>query len=691
VYLKTIALRDWKAYAGENRLELPAPTSRKNVVLIGAPNGFGKTSLLEALLFGLYGKDALPLVARASKTTDREADKGYHSFLKRALHARALEEGRTSMTVELEFEDLDSEAGSLTVTRTWHFRNDGAFREEEIRVFTGAERKPLRRPRLEDDEEDFFRGFVARETLPAHLAQFFLFDGEQVQRLAQTDMGSQVRVGIEGMLGATVLRNLQTDLLSYARDRRTRLRDVANDDTLERVREELEQLQAKQEELATELASLTSELGPLTQKRDGLRERLQSLQGGNVDNAKELQRKKDLVEAELARLKENLSQLLTNDFALAVSGRVLRKQVLERLGRERELASWEGGIQNSTRQLKRFAEEFGEAPPAFDPPLTKSQRDALDGKIEAAWQAMWHPPPEACADFYRHSYLGESDRAFVEDRLSKIDCLGQNGIADLLYGVSQSESDKRRYENQLASFQAIGSQLSVLLEELQSAMTDVSEKSARRQQVERELVGLDAQIQTKKTEYQRLSSKYQTAQPELARINIAEKIAEKLPAFIEDATGKWVTKIAEHMTESYREIAHKGQVVKVEIDRDCNVRLLTRGGHDYRTLDASAGEDQVFSFALISAVARSADIRFPIIIDTPLARLDREHRKNILRHFAERAGDQIVLLSQNTEVVGEYLDEIRGRVAKTFSIEHKQIGDGFGQNRIAPDKYFEPI
>jgi DNA sulfur modification protein DndD len=595
------------------------------------------------------------------------------------------------MTVELEFEDLESETGSLTITRTWHFRNDGAFREEEIRIFTGAERKPLRRPRLEDDEEDFFRGFIARETLPAHLAQFFLFDGEQVQRLAQTDMASQVRLGIEGMLGATVLRNLEDDLLQYARDRRTRLRDVANDDTLERVREELEDLESKQEVLSSELATLNAELGPLTKKRDELRDQLQSLQGGNVDNAKELQRKKDLVEAELARLKENLSQLLTNDFALAISGHMLRDRVLDRLKRERELSSWEGGIQNSTRQQKRFVEEFEGAPPPFDPALTPGQRVSLQERITAAWQAMWHPPPDACADFYRHSYLGDADRVFVAERLMKIADLGQNGIADLLDAVSQSESDRRRYDNQLATFQAIGSQLSVLLEGLQRAMTAVSERSARRQQVERELSGLDGQIKAKKTEYQRLSSKYQTAQPELARINVAEKIAQKLPALIEDATGKWVTKIGEHMTDAYREIAHKRQVTKVAIESDCQVHLLTRGGQDYRTLDASAGEDQVFSFALISAVARSADVRFPIIIDTPLARLDREHRKSILRHFAERAGDQIILLSQNTEVVGEYLDVIRSRVAKTFRIDHKQIGDGFGQNKLIPDDYFERI
>jgi DNA sulfur modification protein DndD len=70
VYLKSIVLRDWKVYAPEVQFDFPEPGRRKNVVIIGAKNGFGKTSLLEAIIFGLYGRDAMPLVARAEQGGD---------------------------------------------------------------------------------------------------------------------------------------------------------------------------------------------------------------------------------------------------------------------------------------------------------------------------------------------------------------------------------------------------------------------------------------------------------------------------------------------------------------------------------------------------------------------------------------------------------------------------------------------
>lgn len=693
MYLKYIILRDWKAYGGESKIEFPPPTRKRNVVIIGAPNGFGKTSILEALLFGLYGRDALPLVARANKNFEREIDKGYPSFLQRAIHAQALNEGRQSMTVELGFEDLESDAGTdqLSISRTWYFKTDGTFREEQVQVFLGAERRPLRAPRLEDDADDYFRGRIAQETLPAHLAQFFLFDGEQVQRLAQADMAQQVRLGIEGMLGASALRTLATDLQNYARDRRNRLRDVSSDDALEHTRNELEALQAELDKLAAEQSALAAELPTLVKRRDELSLKLQSLQGGNVANVKELQRNKDAIETELARLKEELSHLLTNELSLAIAGRKLRESVKRRLTQEKELSAWEGGIQNSARQLARFTEEFEKAGPSFSPELTTTQFSTLKSRIAAAWQEMWHPPPDACASFYRHSYLADADRLWVSERLNDIDELGQSGIQDLLYNISGSEADRSRVDQQISTFEAIGPALNSLIEQLQTAMAECSEKTTRKGQVERELTALRSQVHDKKAEFQRLSAKYESARPDLAKITVAERIAGMLPAFIEETTGNWVALIAEHMTEAYREIAHKQVIQRVEIDRDCRVRLLTRGGLDYRSLDASAGEDQVFSFALISAIARAAEIRFPIVIDTPLARLDKEHRLNILKHFTQRAGEQIILLSQNTEVVGEYLDAVKGRLAKTFIIDHKQISDGFGLNRIIPDKYFDTI
>jgi DNA sulfur modification protein DndD len=142
------------------------------------------------------------------------------------------------------------------------------------------------------------------------------------------------------------------------------------------------------------------------------------------------------------------------------------------------------------------------------------------------------------------------------------------------------------------------------------------------------------------------------------------------------------------MTEAYRDMAHKKVVERIAIEPDCNVLLLSKSGKDVRNFDPSAGENQIFAFALISAIAQAAEVRFPIVIDTPLARLDKDHRLNVLRHFTDRAGEQIILLSQNEEVVGDKLDSIR---TKTYLVETEQLSMDVGRSSAYEYRYFEPI
>ena len=64
MYISQIALRDWKVYQTAD-FDFPAPTRDRNIVLIGAPNGYGKTSLFEAIVLGMLGPEGLPLIGRS--------------------------------------------------------------------------------------------------------------------------------------------------------------------------------------------------------------------------------------------------------------------------------------------------------------------------------------------------------------------------------------------------------------------------------------------------------------------------------------------------------------------------------------------------------------------------------------------------------------------------------------------------
>jgi DNA sulfur modification protein DndD len=179
-----------------------------------------------------------------------------------------------------------------------------------------------------------------------------------------------------------------------------------------------------------------------------------------------------------------------------------------------------------------------------------------------------------------------------------------------------------------------------------------------------------------------MAARHENAQPNLARAAKAEKIATLISEAIEDLYPRYVTRLGEEMTSIYKQLAHKTLVKKIEIATDCTVKLLGEKGLNIRSMDSSAGEDQIFALALIAAIAKVSGTRVPIVMDTPLARLDTDHRSNVLRYFAAHAGEQVIFLSQPDEVNGEYLRVIQNRVCKAYHIEFEELDNGVGKAHV---------
>ena len=90
--LLSIELINWRAFA-EARFEFKSDET-KNLVVIGAPNGHGKTSFFEAVTLCLYGKAGLALLARASEQEFGRPSISYDNFLRQVLHLEALKTTR---------------------------------------------------------------------------------------------------------------------------------------------------------------------------------------------------------------------------------------------------------------------------------------------------------------------------------------------------------------------------------------------------------------------------------------------------------------------------------------------------------------------------------------------------------------------------------------------------------------------
>lgn len=689
MHLRRIKVHDWKCYGGVAELHFPTPEPGRNIVLVGAENGFGKTSLFEAIVLGMFGRDGLPLLGRArfGISGGNPLDETYTSFMAGVLHKPAQAAGRTRCSVELEFEDGGGQP--LVVQRTWHFSPSGTLKryDEEVTAYEGRERRPIGPPPgggIAPERLDWFRDWVAKTFVPYYLGWFFLFDGEMVQTFARHDMRAQVRNGIEGLLGLPVLRDLASDLRAYASARGQGAGPQA--DTVARVEAERDGLENRATALAEESDGLAAQVAALEERRDALVRELHGHGSGTQASLQELFQRREQRRADLRTALDRLDEAVESDLALALCGPVLRSGARERLRREARREQWEAGRAHGDARLEVYVEAVERSLALVEPPLAVPQVAAVLARIREAWDRLWNPPDPDTAESYRHPYLVGAERGEAVARLARV-AAGGEGLLRRLAEIAAHEADIARLDEEVHRIEGVGPELDAKKEELREANARLGPLQQRLGAARNERTAVEAQASAKRAEVAKLRQAASSAAPGLRRAAAAERVAAALDEIVSLAVPTQVGAVAEAMSEAYRSLSHKGLVDRVSISAEGEPRLLTRAGQDITDLDGSAGERQLFSLALIAAVLRVSGRRFPMVVDTPLARLDGEHRGALLRRFAEQPG-QVILLSTNTEVVGDALAAIRRHVGKAYRLRHAHDGRGLGSTRVE-EGYFE--
>ena len=681
MFLRSIQLRDWKAYAS-GTFDFPIPTRNKNVVLIGAKNGYGKTSLLEGIILGLYGRHGMNTIARAIPLNS-DVDKTYDEFMERALHAQALQEGRTSISIQIVLEDA---VEKLKIVRKWHFTGQGKHRrhDEEVQLYLGKDEEPIKvpglRPSLEEKDEHY-RGLIARKFIPIHLTEFFLFDGERVQQLAKQQKADTVKMGVESIVGVQVLRTLQQNLVDYAQNRRSGVETI-EDETLTRVNNQISEIEGRLDPCCQKLKELEGQMAPVGQRIEELTRTLRTMTGGNSANVKELMEDQFRFRRQRDKVEERLNQMIRTDLAFALAGRPLRYGVSSSIRAEIKRTEWLASKNHTREKLDRILAGLEAKEPVIEPDLTEHQVVVLRQRISDVWETLWHPPPADCAVEERHIYLTEAERRKIIERLDKIERLGISELEKLLADHEEATVAINRLSEQIVALSGVEERIKEVTDELQRLNQHMGELREQSGALTRQEQSDKAELNRLRADAGRMAARHESAQPSLARAAKADIIATLISEAIDDLYPRYVARLGTEMTSVYQQLAHKTLVKRIEIAPDCTVKLLGDKGHNIRTMDSSAGEDQIFALSLIAAIAKVSGTKVPIVMDTPLARLDNDHRRKVLQYFAAHAGEQVIFLSQPDEVNGEYLKVIRDRVGKAYHIEFEELGNGVGKAHV---------
>lgn len=655
-YIKLKNYRQYKDVVIDNMYVEPG----KNVIVIEGTTGAGKTNFLNAITWCLYGEEfylskkyeGLPLLNTLSlsqvgenEIADIEVEIGLTNIdkskkykIKRSAKVKKLDENK------------------IEIIKDRYFSNQSDGSKLEILVQIGKDMGYFRDPTN-----------AIQRIFPKEIHEYFFFDGERLDDYFREEAGEEIK--------KAVFRIAQLDLLK-------------------KVISHLEEVKKK-------FFALSKDLTP---------------------KIKDLEEKKACFEASKKKLEEDLEKLKAHRKEAEADRKEIQKELIgispkdiKRLAEERE---------SIEKDLKRIDNEFAEeeknkAAYLISVAPTIFLCDAIDESLKpiSKRKEAGEIPPD-----YKRNFLEKllkegvcicgMDISKDNDYRLRIKKLLEecDEITNITEEIIELHNELRRHQEKMIGFDK---NLKKYTEKIKEMEEDLNRKRDRLKNIEDEIKGVNIEkIKMLEERYEDYNNEIKKADEKIGelcaqirqtettieaiKIDLDEELKKekklselrKINSFCEYALNAAQRITEEIMRETREEIERKTKeeffaiipkaitYSDVKIDDNYTFSVTDQQGRPaLGTL--SAGERQSLALAFIAALNTVSGIDAPIIIDTPLARIDREPRENIAKTIPKHfKNTQVILLVTSTEYTSHVRDALSDVVWKDYKINFKEYTSG---------------
>ena len=627
--INKLILHNFGVYASTNIFEFHG---KKPIVLIGGMNGRGKTTFLEAVLLALYGSNSFAYNESKYKT--------FGQYLKSFVN---ITDGTLRTYVDLEF-SMDSENKEIyRIHREW--TGDKKRTNENISVYKDQEFNQF----LTDNWTMFIENI-----LPSGLSNFFFFDGEKIAELAVENTSDQMKESIKSLLGISVLDLLQSDLGRIIN--RTSKNQVLNTEA-----NEIEGLRENKEKASTVLEKLDNELEELNKKKTELQHKLESVRqeyiskGGDIVTQRhELFQKRTDISSRMENGREQLVLDAASELPL-----VLVKDLLRNIREKAEIEQDNRMLTVALQKMEQYSSEYE----------TENGEDK-----EAIIRFIEYVSGKTKRKYTRISYN------ISDSSLFHLQMLLDEQLLDQKLAVKSRQNDMIMMQ---AEADQLDSYLSVDIDE--KAIAKIYKKI---KQLEQELIEIDVQITRKSDERRTANGELMFATSEFSKrvesylkkvelnddsdriikySHMANTILEEYKVRLQKNK---IEIVAETMTSCYKRLANKKNLIeKIEMDPvTLDLKYFDSDGKEVNKSSLSAGEKQLMVISLLWALALCSKKKLPVIIDTPLSRLDSAHRVSLIQTYFPQASEQTIILSTDSEIDKNYYEIMKDNIGDEFTL-----------------------
>lgn len=639
--LNELVLHNFGVYGGRQAVPLAPPSMDKPIVLFGGLNGAGKTTLLDAIHLVLFGKRA---------QCSNRGTLGYRDFLRRCIHRQVATSDGTA--IELEFlHRRDGTESTVRVVRSWAVNGRGL--RERLDVLVDGQKDPVLTDSWEENVEEFF---------PLGIASLFLFDGDQIEALADLTNSEQViSTALRSLLGLDHVDQLITDLGVLIRRKRTELKAEPD----RRKLAELEQQQRKAREQVEQAHQRRADLQNQVDKGErGLRkaeDRFRREGGELLEQLVVFEAKRAQLAASLDQAQETLRDLASDATPLLLLGDALTR-LAATAGKEqaaREAALLHRVLTERDEEMMVVLRKATSAKKALSAVEGFCHQDRAQ-KAQAADEPTYlNISPDGAAALHTLQRTGIPD---LEMRARKA-LAAEEQLCDSLANVDRQLAavpDKEAVEELLAA-----------REKAKATVDKARARLAAHDEFLAKLEREEEQIANKLKRELRETVDLEFLRDDANRVIAhSERVRTTMKEFGLRVRERHINRIEHLVLESFRHLLRKETLITdLTVDpRTFRLSLHTKGGQVLPPDRLSAGERQLLATSLLWGLAKAAGRPLPTVIDTPLGRLDSVHREHLVTRYFPHAGHQVLLLSTDEEINEAHLERLAPWIGRSYRL-----------------------
>jgi DNA sulfur modification protein DndD len=663
--LKKLVFDNYKTYYGHQEIDLYIPKDireekEKNIILLGGLNGAGKTTILKAILYILFGKRGMP-------------DTEYKRLFSNVINNTFFDEGGRECSVSLSLETDKGEEWNLKVK--WYFDTyKRVSHEQRALEVKGPNSKHAKHARI--DNIEVFNRFIDK-IIPYHAAPFFIFDGEEIKDIILRQNSNEMKEAIHKITGMEAYKLLLSDLCNLKSTIENKLAKSISQIKLTNIQKDLDEinksiatLESRREKYLTDVRNYEKLISEAKKERNNKISR-------NSKSREVIIKQQTRIATELKLAKDELNSFLKqNMINIILRNKIpdLKKQ----LKLESDVSHKRILRDVSLKPYRNFMNQL--LSKSITPPLTNEQLAQISKLGEDVWIKENDIRNSSPSGYKEIHDITSNDYSYLQSIT----------IKDKLQ-VSQSINNIEKLQQDLNSFEMEirNAPEAVNIEEENNKIDLLTKKQGeinlKFKTISKKLSNANDEKSNLLNKLTRLSGQDDSLEELQQRKNYVDQTIKALEQYVLEVTTMKATFIKDEFSSMLRRLFRKqDEFGKIEFDINTyTIRLYNDRMQEISIQDRSAGEMQMISSALIWALTKSSDLSLPMVIDTPLGRLDSYHRNHLINHYYKELSEQVIILSTDTEITQEYVNLMKNNSYKQYMLDYNEskkytiIRDGY--------------